>query len=70
MMDFVLEAWVSSIIEGKKIQWMMGKRRAVAAGRKTEAAVCGLQRDAQYGIGCASGRDAAADSADSWAGER
>jgi polysaccharide pyruvyl transferase WcaK-like protein len=25
MMDFVLEAWVSSIIEGKKIQWMMGK---------------------------------------------
>ncbi len=42
MMDFVLEAWVSSIIEGKKIQWMMGKRRAVAAGRKTETAVCGL----------------------------
>ena len=26
MMDFVLEAWVSGIIEGKKIQWMMGKR--------------------------------------------
>ncbi len=57
MMDFVLEAWVSGIIEGKKIQWMMGKR------------VCGLQRDAQHGIGCKGGRDAAADPADSGAGE-
>jgi len=25
MMDFVLEAWVSSIIEGKKIQWMLAR---------------------------------------------
>jgi nucleoside-diphosphate-sugar epimerase len=46
-----------------------GQAGTVAAGRETEAAVCGLQRDAQYGIGCARGRDAAADSADSRAGE-
>ncbi len=25
MMDFLLEAWVASIIEGKKVQWMLGK---------------------------------------------
>jgi len=34
MMDFVLEAWVSSIIEGKKIQWMMGKREPWQPGEK------------------------------------
>src|SRR6202041_1749048 len=46
-----------------------GKARAVAAGRKAKTAVCGLQRYAQYWIGCSGGRDAAADSADSWARE-
>jgi polysaccharide pyruvyl transferase WcaK-like protein len=34
MMDFVLEAWVSSIIEGKKLQWMMGKREPWQPGEK------------------------------------
>src|ERR1700680_2019241 len=34
MMDFVLEAWVSGIIEGKKIQWMMGKRGPWQPGEK------------------------------------
>ena len=34
MMDFVLEAWVSSIIEGKKVQWMMGKREPWQPGEK------------------------------------
>ena len=34
MMDFVLEAWVSSIIEGKKIQWMMGKGEPWQQGEK------------------------------------
>jgi polysaccharide pyruvyl transferase WcaK-like protein len=34
MMDFVLEAWISSIIEGKKVQWMMGKREPWQPGEK------------------------------------
>jgi polysaccharide pyruvyl transferase WcaK-like protein len=34
MMDFVLEAWVSGIIEGKKLQWMMGKREPWQPGEK------------------------------------
>jgi polysaccharide pyruvyl transferase WcaK-like protein len=34
MMDFVLEAWMSSIIEGKKIQWMMGKGEPWQPGEK------------------------------------
>ena len=42
----------------------------MAAGRETEAAVCGIQRDAQHGVGCAGGRDAAADPAHSGRGER
>ena len=41
MMDFVLEAWVSSIIEGKKIQWMMGKREPWQAGEKLELLFAG-----------------------------
>src|SRR5450631_4565225 len=34
MMDLVLEAWVSSIIEGKKLQWMMGKREPWQPGER------------------------------------
>lgn len=34
MMDFVLEAWVSGIIESKKLQWMMGKREPWQPGEK------------------------------------
>jgi len=41
MMDFVLEAWVSSIIEGKKIQWMMGKREPWQPGEKLKLLFAG-----------------------------
>ncbi len=41
MMDFVLEAWVSSIFEGKKIQWMMGKREPWQPGEKLKLLFAG-----------------------------
>jgi polysaccharide pyruvyl transferase WcaK-like protein len=41
MMDFVLEAWMSSIIEGKKIQWMMGKREPWQPGEKLKLLFAG-----------------------------
>jgi len=41
MMDFVLEAWVSSIIEGKKIQWMMGKGEPWQPGEKLKLLFAG-----------------------------
>jgi polysaccharide pyruvyl transferase WcaK-like protein len=41
MMDFVLEAWISSIIEGKKIQWMMGKREPWQPGEKLKLLFAG-----------------------------
>ena len=41
MMDFVLEAWVSSIIEGKKAQWMMGKREPWQPGEKLKLLFAG-----------------------------
>src|SRR5258707_11653643 len=41
MMDFVLEAWVSGIIEGKKIQWMMGKREPWQPGQKLKLLFAG-----------------------------
>lgn len=34
MMDFMLQAWVSSIIERKKVSWMMGKGERWAPGKK------------------------------------
>jgi polysaccharide pyruvyl transferase WcaK-like protein len=34
MMDFVLEAWVSSIIERKKLGWMLGSDRSWQPGEK------------------------------------
>ncbi|HXY48467.1 MAG TPA: polysaccharide pyruvyl transferase family protein [Terriglobales bacterium] len=34
MMDFVLEAWVSSIIEAKKLSWMLGGGKAWQPGEK------------------------------------
>src|ERR1700683_3673266 len=45
-----------------------GRRRTLEAGRKAEAFVCRLQWHAKYGIGCAGGRDAAADPAHSGRG--
>ena len=41
MMDFVLEAWVSSIIEGKKVQWMMGRREPWQPGEKLKLLFAG-----------------------------
>ncbi|MGO8986556.1 MAG: polysaccharide pyruvyl transferase family protein [Terriglobales bacterium] len=41
MMDFVLQAWVSSIIEGKKIQWMMGKGEPWQPGEKLKLLFAG-----------------------------
>jgi polysaccharide pyruvyl transferase WcaK-like protein len=41
MMDFVLEAWVSSIIEGKKIHWMMGKGESWQRGEKLKLLFAG-----------------------------
>jgi len=41
MMDFFLEAWVSSIIEGKKLQWMMGKGEPWQPGEKLKLLFAG-----------------------------
>jgi polysaccharide pyruvyl transferase WcaK-like protein len=41
MMDFVLEAWVSGIIESKKIQWMLGKREPWQQGEKLKLLFAG-----------------------------
>src|SRR5450631_4698521 len=41
MMDLVLEAWVSSIIESKKAQWMMGKREPWQPGEKLKLLFAG-----------------------------
>src|SRR3984893_16771457 len=41
MMDFVLEAWGSGIIEGKKIQWMMGKREPWRPGEQLQLLFAG-----------------------------
>jgi polysaccharide pyruvyl transferase WcaK-like protein len=41
MMDFVLEAWVSTIIEHKKVQWIMGKRQPWQPGEKLKLLFAG-----------------------------
>src|SRR5437660_6236639 len=41
MMDFVLEAWVSSIIESKRIGWMMGGGAAWRPGEKLKLLFAG-----------------------------
>ena len=41
MMDFVLEAWVSTIIEQKKVQWMLGKRQPWQPGQKLKLLFAG-----------------------------
>ncbi len=41
MMDFVLEAWVSSIIESKRIAWMMGSGRAWQPGERLKLLFAG-----------------------------
>jgi polysaccharide pyruvyl transferase WcaK-like protein len=41
MMDLVLEAWVSGIIESKKVQWMMGRREPWQPGEKLKLLFAG-----------------------------
>ena len=41
MMDFFLEAWVSGIIEGKKVQWMLGKGEPWRPGEKLKLLFAG-----------------------------
>jgi polysaccharide pyruvyl transferase WcaK-like protein len=41
MMDIVLEAWVSSIIEGKKLGWMLGKGKAWQPGERLKLLFAG-----------------------------
>ena len=53
MMDFVLEAWVSGIIEGKKIQWMIGKREPWQPGEKLKLLFAGYN-GTRHGVGCSS----------------
>ena len=65
MMDFVLEAWVSGIIERKKIQWMMGKREPWQPGEKLKLLFAGYNGTRNW-FRCACGGNAAPDSADSW----
>jgi len=41
MMDLFLEAWVSAIIEGKKVQWMMGRGQPWSPGEKLKLLFAG-----------------------------
>jgi polysaccharide pyruvyl transferase WcaK-like protein len=41
MMDFLLEAWVSSIIEAKKLGWMLGKAESWKPGQKLKLLFAG-----------------------------
>ncbi len=54
MMDLILEAWISSLIElTADALEILGAGRPWQAGRKIEAALRGLQRNAQYRLRCA-----------------
>src|SRR4051812_32622843 len=41
MMDFILEAWVSSIIEASKAKWMLGKGQPWEPGQKLKLLFAG-----------------------------
>jgi polysaccharide pyruvyl transferase WcaK-like protein len=41
MMDFVLEAWVSSIIEAKKLAWMLGRGKSWQPGERLKLLFAG-----------------------------
>ena len=41
MMDFVLESWVSSIIESKRVAWMMGSGNSWQPGEKLQLLFAG-----------------------------
>ena len=41
MMDLILEAWVSSIIEASKAKWMLGKSKPWEPGEKLKLLFAG-----------------------------
>jgi hypothetical protein len=41
MMDFILEAWVSSLIELRKLQWVLGRGERWQPGRKLKLLFAG-----------------------------
>ena len=41
MMDFMLQAWVSSIIQGKKVSWMLGKGERWQPGKRLKLLFAG-----------------------------
>src|SRR5947209_19237985 len=41
MMDFVLETWVSTLIESSKLRWMLGKGRPCQPGAKLKLLFAG-----------------------------
>ena len=41
MMDLMLEAWVSGIVETKKLQWMLGRGEPWKAGEKLKLLFAG-----------------------------
>ena len=43
MMDFILEAWVSSSIERVKLRWMLGKGKPWQPGEKLKLLVPGIR---------------------------
>ena len=65
MMDLLLEAWVSGLIELNKFEWMLGAGEAWKPGDKAEAAFRRIQRHAQHRLRRSRGRNDAAGAADS-----
>ncbi len=63
MMDLVLEAWTSSLHRALRRALEIRRGASLAAGRKTEAALCRIQRHAQHGLGRARRGNAAAGAA-------
>ena len=38
MTDLLLQAWVAALIERTKVEWMLGRRQILEAGRASETA--------------------------------
>jgi polysaccharide pyruvyl transferase WcaK-like protein len=49
MMDFILETWVSSLIETSKMGWMLGKRQAWQPGEKLKLLFAGYNGNRNMG---------------------
>ena len=66
MMDFILEAWVSSNIERAKARWMLGGNKRWQPGEKLKLLFAGYNGTRNMGSDVACRRDAAPDSVTSW----